>query len=306
MTKLVEVYLKGREKSTMKTYESSFRSLRRLCQDCGLSMFRLGEEERCQVWVQARERKLTPASVRGISAVINLLQEVMGEEENCSKREKTIKKALAKEGNLEVKRKKREPGTWGDVQSLVQDAEVGNQLKSWRTAALAVFCYFGCRRLSDVIRVRVKDVIVEEDRVIVWMRKQKNDEFNEGDSFSMVAEGNGFSIKSFLEKYMAVMDLKKKDALFPKSLRNGAKLMPATYAVMYQALEGSKERLGLDPNLTWHSFRIGSATRGTMLGVRRSVVKGAGKWRSNCVDLYCREEDPGMVLSQALMDDSGF
>ena len=112
-----------------------------------------------------------------------------GKEENCSKRKKTIRKALAKEGTLEVKKKRREPGTLGDVESLVRDEEDGNQMKSWRTAALAVLCYFGCRRLSNVIRV--KDVIIEEDKVIVWMKKQKNYELNEGNSFSMVAVGNG-------------------------------------------------------------------------------------------------------------------
>ena len=89
---------------------------------------------------------------------------------------------------MEVK-KRREPATLGDVESLVRDEEDGNQMKSWRTAALAVLCYFGCRRLSNVIRV--KDVIIEEDKVIVWMKKQKNHELNEGDSFSMVAVGNG-------------------------------------------------------------------------------------------------------------------
>ena len=73
---------------------------------------------------------------------------------------------------------------------------------------------------------------------------------------------------------------------------------------MYQALEGVKVSLCLDKNLTWHSFRIGSATRGNILGVRRSVVKGAGKWKCGCVDLHCREEEPGMVLSRFLIDDS--
>ena len=290
----------------MKSYESSFRSLGRLCEECGLSMFRLDEEARCQLWLQARERKFSSASVRGISAVISLLHEVMGEEESSSKREKTVRKALAKESNLEVKKKKREPGTWGDVESLVCEAERGDKLKDWRTSALAVVCYFGCRRLSDVIRVRVKDVIMESDKITVWMSKQKTDKLNEGDSFSMVASGNGFSIRRFLETYISVMGLKENDFLFPKNLKKGARSVAATYAVMYQALEGAKERLGLDKNLTWHSFRIGSATRGTVLGVRRSVVKGAGKWRSDCVDLYCREEEPGMVLSRALVDDLRF
>ena len=129
---------------------------------------------------------------------------------------------------------------------------------------------------------------------------------NEGVSFSMVASGNEFSIRRFLETYISVMGLKGNDFLFSKNLKKGARSVAATYAVMYQALEGAKERLGLDRNLTWHSFRIGFATRGTVLGVIRSVVKGAGKWRSGCVDLYCREEEPGVVLSRALVDDLGF
>ena len=84
----------------------------------------------------------------------------------------------------------------------------------------------------------------------------------------------------------------RNDALFPKNVNKEAKIIAATYAVMYQVFERVKEKLGLDKNLTWHSFQIGSATRETVLGVRRSVVKGAGKWLSGCVDLYFRKEDP--------------
>ena len=58
--------------------------------------------------------------------------------------------------------------------------------------------------------------------------------------------------------------------MFPKSLR--VKSMAASYAMMYQAPEGAKEKLGLDKNLTWHSFWIGSATRGSVLGVRHNGV----------------------------------
>jgi hypothetical protein len=74
--------------------------------------------------------------------------------------EKTVRKALAKESNLEVSKKRREPGTWGDVESLVREAEHGDKLKDWRTSALTVVCYFGCRRLSDVIRVRVVVIVI--------------------------------------------------------------------------------------------------------------------------------------------------
>ena len=101
--------------------------------------------------------------------------------------------------------------------------ERGDKLKDWRTAALAVVCYFGCRRLSDVIRVKVEDIVMERDKVTLWMKTQKTDKLNEGDSFRMAASGDGFSIKRFLETYISVMGLRGKDALFPKNLWKGAK-----------------------------------------------------------------------------------
>ena len=84
LQRLVEVYFKGREMSTMKSYESSFRKLGGLCRECDLSVFRLDEGARCSLWVEARDSKISAASMRGISAVISLLQEVMGEEEISS------------------------------------------------------------------------------------------------------------------------------------------------------------------------------------------------------------------------------
>ena len=53
LQKLVDVYLRGREQSTRKSYESSFRGLGKLCGGCELSVFGLDEEARCQLWLEA-------------------------------------------------------------------------------------------------------------------------------------------------------------------------------------------------------------------------------------------------------------
>ena len=50
----------------------------------------------------------------------------------------------------------------------------------------------------------------------------------------------------------------------------------------------------------WRQWRIGATTIANGLGVRRTVVKAAGLWRSSAVDIYCREAEPGVVLSEAL------
>ena len=302
--KQVELYLRGREGSTMKSYESSYRALCVLCRASEVSVFSLGEAERCQLWSMAREKGFTASKVRGISAVLALVNEVMGTTEVVSGREKTIKKGLLKESNLLAKpKKKREVGVWQDVESLIKGAERSGGFKEWRTAVMVTVCFFGCKRFGDVNRVKVEDVVMARDIITVFMRKSKTDELNEGASFKMEAAGKKFSIREFLQSYIRRFGLRGKDGLFPASLTKGSKEKAVSYAVMYHSLEALKKDLDLDPGLTWHSFRIGSATRGTKLGVRRSVIKGAGLCKSSCVDLYCREEEAGVVLSRELLND---
>ena len=115
-------------------------------------------------------------------------------------------------------------------------------------------------------------------------------------------KGRHFDIKACLVEYMQKLGLRSGDALFPKSMDRGNRRVATTYGVMYAALEDMKQRLVLDGSLTWHSFRKGSATKGNRLGVRRTVLKGAGKWKSDIIDTYCVEQEPGCVLSQALAD----
>ena len=301
LVKMVNTYLRGREESTMNTYQSAYRRLVELCEKCGASVFDLCEERRCELWMEAREAGLSVATIRGVSAVMSMIREAMGMKEDASGRERTLKRSLAKEKNLEKKRKKkRRAGTIGDVKALVKEARRSGDKGDWRTSAMAVMCFFGCRRLGDLLRVRVEDVTWEEENVQVYLRRHKTDVENEGSQFSMVGRGRAFDIRGFLLEYLARMGVSGKQAVFPKSLGKGDKRVAVSYSILYQSLEDMKTRLGLDETLKWHSFRIGAATRGNGLGVRRTVVKAAGMWRSSVVDQYCREEEPGVVLSEAL------
>ena len=147
--RMVDTYLKWREGSTMRSYQSSYKRLLEICGKCGISVFGLNEEARCEIWLEARGERLSIGSVRGISAVISLLKEVMGEEDACSGRERISKKALAKESNLVKMKRKRKTGTMGDVESLVLEAEKSNRKEDWVIAAFAVVCYFGSRRQTS-------------------------------------------------------------------------------------------------------------------------------------------------------------
>ena len=277
LVKMVKTYLRGREESTMNTYQSAYRRLVELCEKCGASVFDLCEERRCELWMEAREAGLSVATIRGVSAVMSMIREAMGIKEDASGMERTLKRSLAKEKNLEKKsKKKRRAGTIGDVKALVKEARRSGDKGDWRTSAMAVMCFFGCRRLGDLLRVRVEDVTWEEENVQVYLRRHKTDVENEGSQFSMVGRGRAFDIRGFLLEYLARMGVSGKQAVFPKSLGKGDKRVAVSYSMLYQSLEDMKTRLGLDETLKWHSFRIGAANRGNGLGVRRTVVKAAG------------------------------
>ena len=287
----------------MKSYKSSYKRLLELCREAEVSIFRMGEEERCAIWVEAGLAGISAAGLRGISAVIAMVNELMGLSDMTSGRERTIKKSVIKEVNLKkVHKEKRRPGTIRDVKAIVEEARRTNSKADWRLAAMVVLCFFGCRRHDNLLRIMVEDVTISKGRIRIFMRKNKTDIYNEGSVCSITIGGRAFDVKGFLEEYFRRLGLEKGCCVFPKNVGKGGKGMPTTYPTMYKELEVMKVKVGLQGNLTWHSWRIGSASRGNQLGVRRTSIKAAGLWKSQAVDVYCQEEAAGLVLSQALAD----
>ena len=131
-----------------------------------VSIFRMGEEERCAIWVEAGLAGISAAGLRGISAVIAMVNELMGLSDMTSGRERTIKKSIIKEVNLKkVHKEKRRPGTIRDVKAIVEEARRTDSKADWRLAAMVVLCFFGCRRHDDILRIRVEDVTISGSRI---------------------------------------------------------------------------------------------------------------------------------------------
>ena len=303
--KMIETYLAGRESSTMKSYQSSFAKLGKICRKLDISLYNLDELARCEVWVECRMLELSASAIKGLSAVISLVREVLGQPEVVSGREKVMKRSVVKTSNITSKRKsKRKEAVIGDVLAVVAEARRTGSKVDYRVAMMCVLCFFGIRRLADVREVRVMDVVRIEDHLEVYIKRHKTDVEGTGDHFTLVRKGKRFHIHGFLREYIAKMGISGRDALFPVELGRGVKRKAVSYSIMYSSLQSVKTRLGMDENITWHSYRVGAATRGTSLGVRRNVIKRAGLWRSSAVDMYCRESNPGVLLSLALVNDA--
>ena len=167
----VTTYLKSREGSTLKSYESGFRTLRKICQEKDLSIFRLHEEDRCIIMIEAVERGLSEAAFKQMMAGVAMINESLGDKQmEGSRLEKKFRKAVTKEMNLTKKRKKkRSPGMWSDVWKLIELARGGQNKVHWVTAMLALVYYTGIRRFSDINRLQVKDVCFKSDGTLEFL-----------------------------------------------------------------------------------------------------------------------------------------
>ena len=92
--RMVETNLMGRKNSTLKSYQSSFKKLVEICQAIGRSIFRLTEAARCDVWVECQRMEVSSSGIKGLSAVMSLILEVMGLEERISGRERVLKRSV--------------------------------------------------------------------------------------------------------------------------------------------------------------------------------------------------------------------
>ena len=92
-----------------------------------------------------------------VMAVVTMINEVMGVEEESSKFESKVRKSTVKKMNLVKKRKeKKMPVKGSDIRRLLenmdgQELQLGDRI----VAMVYVLAYLGCRRFSDINKIRV-------------------------------------------------------------------------------------------------------------------------------------------------------
>ena len=299
-------YWQGREKTTLRTYESGFNILKRCCEEEKLSIFRLDELARCVVMCRLQETGKGQGTLTQVMAVVTMINEVMGVEEESSKFESKVRKSTVKKMNLVKKRKeKKMPVKGSDIRRLLenmdgQELQLGDRI----VAMVYVLAYLGCRRFSDINKIRVGEVTFEGGNIQFYMKSSKTDVRAEGRTFELVNDlMAGKTVGQRLKEYIRCLGLKDGDHLFPKVKGNCLdRKKYLGYAAGFKILENLKRKLSLNPRLTLHSPRVGSATDGARLGVSRSVLMQAGHWNSNVVDRYTQVDSPGVGLSRMLLE----
>ena len=308
---LVSFYVGGRAPGTFATYNVAFRKVWEHTGAIGCSVFRWGQGELAGLLVEAGKAGASENAIKQLMAVVNLIFEAMGCESPTKGPLVTQVKKSALKMRAPVTKRVREPMKAEDIRKIVAELyrkPAGSvPPEERRCLILQVFLFFGMRRFSDVISVKVDDVtFLACGDVEVSVGKTKTDQLGLGFSFVMSGkEKAGVCIPEMIRWYIASLDLQAADFLFPRL--QGSKLgvravggKAVAYSTALADLKAVTRRLGMR-GITLHSSRIGGATEGVE-AVGRDKVRICGGWSSSAMDAYVKPIDAGISFSDAMLD----
>ena len=309
---LGEFYVGGRADSTFSTYSTAFRKVWEHSRAVGRSLFLWGEGEVSGLLVKAGRIGVSENMIKQMMAVISMVFEVMGKESPTKGQVVAQVKKCAIKMKAPIRKIVRDHMRIEDIRRLIEELfQTPAELvpaEERRCLLLQVFLYFGMKRFSDVIDVRVKDVkYLHSGDLEVFVKSSKTDQEGRGSTFMMSGKRKGgICIPDMLSWYRKSLNLGDEDFLFPRlrGSKSGVVAVGSKVVAYSTALADLKQvtrKLGM-PNLTLHSSRIGGATEGIAAGVGRDNIRVCGGWRSSAMDVYIKPTNAGIVFNDAVMD----
>ena len=304
-----DFYLRGREASTIATYNTEYKKLVEYCRRFGKVLCVFGERDVVSYIIWRSKQGVSESQLKQVLSVIGLICDVCGfESPSRSAVVVNVKKAIVKEANGGKKKVERIGMTKKKLEKIMEVCykedfrEVEPERR--RFLMMKVFCFLGIKRFNDIQKLKRKDVVFGEDnRVKVWMARSKTDSKREGCQFVLTKSKIGsVSVTDLVRWYLKSLgDISGEAFIFPMFGRGRSVGSQAVsyFAARKQLIKG-RELLGLG-KVTWHSGRIGGATEAAKKGISRSIIMRGGGWRSSAVDSYIRVEDAGVTMGDALL-----
>ena len=154
--------------------------------------------------------------------------------------------------------------------------------------------FFGALRVLELVAarpsgvvggLRLSDIIVGTDAIRIHLRRSKTDQGGRGAWIQLAAApGSSCCPVALMGAYLGI----RPSTGHPNLLVHGDG-GPLTSSQFTSICRRAIAQLGDDPaHFSSHSFRIGAATTAAGLGFSEAVVKGVGRWKSDCFQLYVR------------------
>ncbi|MCP3666542.1 MAG: tyrosine-type recombinase/integrase [Gammaproteobacteria bacterium] len=175
------------------------------------------------------------------------------------------------------------------VQKLLSHLLLSPSLSNLRLAAAVALCYTGSLRIGECLTLNLKDVISRKNLMELVIRGGKTDRSRLGQRATIHCSNSQLSPHKLLSHYLRKGGLKlgSEGAIFRGILYNSQSHhytltnKRLTYNAIRKQLTDAWERAGLSQDISWHSFRAGSASRALNHGAPEELVKEHGRWRSS-------------------------
>nr|XP_020646057.1 uncharacterized protein LOC110077393 [Pogona vitticeps] len=161
--------------------------------------------------------------------------------------------------------------------------------------AAALIAFFGAMRISELVALgkgdvsrkalQFEDVIVQEDQVIIRIRRSKADQLGRGSQLMM-----GRCSRESICPVKAVKEFVGFRGAEKGYFFQHADASPLTKYQFWKLTGMALERIGVkNMKFGTYSFRIGAASTAAALGYSVEQIKHIGRWSSNCYHKYVRQ-----------------
>jgi len=184
--------------------------------------------------------------------------------------------------------KKKEPITIEQLTNIHETLLKNDTLANTRTVVICLLSFAGFLRFSEIINLRLSDLIFEECFLKVFIEKSKTDIYREG-SWVLISKTSSklCPVKNTLT-YISLANIKKPNEFLFRALSTGKrksklrdKNTPLSYTRVRECFKEALKLCGINEKLYGlHSLRSGGATAAANRGVPDRLFKRHGRWRS--------------------------
>ena len=200
----------------------------------------------------------------------------------------------------------KEPASCGLIQSIIaRYAQESASLKDLRLATMCTLCFAGLFRSKELLNIRVCDLKIFTDYLVIHVPTSKTDVFREGQDV-FISKSHGFSCPvRLLERYLSLAKIaldSSNEFIFRNIILLKSKgyyvlgKRPVSYTRFKELFKECLSELGHDPQLfSLHSFRAGGATSIVKnfedIANKERLLKIHGRWKSDTAkDMYIKED----------------
>lgn len=155
--------------------------------------------------------------------------------------------------------------------------------KKYRDIALILTGFFGAFRRSELVSIRVRDLVWEPEGLIIRLPRSKTDQQMQGLTRALPFGVKGCCPATAIKDWMGITGINSGPLFRPVNRWNQVQTKPLNPGAINDLLKnlGSACQFDFLPNLSSHSFRRGLSTSAARERIDFELIKKQGGWKND-------------------------